>query len=198
MTHLLCNELIEKGLLTEEPIRKFPLTLSNLHVVLKMYAIDNFRPYTYKLDKGVATTYYLTDEGLDWFYDWFKERSLTFCRSLFSHLLIYADERTLKHMEDFSVLSNFRGTEGIHAVSGTKQKALIIRTVKRCKREYPFDSIKEARDALRIWLTQYPVEEFKLYRVRTQKGTTFKEEIPLIVDRTNKNNNTSGLLGGKR
>ena len=48
---------------------------------------------------------------------------------------------------------------------------------------YPFDSIKEARDALRIWLTQYPIEEFKLYRIREQKGTTFKEEIPLIIER---------------
>ena len=109
-----------------------------------------------------------------------------------------ANEHTLDHMETFSVLSNFRGTEGIHAVAGTKQKAKIIRTVKRCKREYDFDTIKEARDTLRIWLTQYPIEEFKLYRVRTQKGTTFKEEIPLVVDRTNMNKDTSKLLGGKK
>lgn len=196
--HLLCKPLVEEGLLTEEPIRKFPLTLSNLHVVLKIYAIEHFKPYSYKLDKGTATTYYLTDKGLTWFYNWFKGKNLAYCRSLFSHLLIYADEHTLDHMEDFSVLSNFRGTEGIHAVAGTKQKAKIIRTVKRCKREYDFDSIKEARDTLRIWLTQYPIEEFKLYRVRTQKGTTFKEEIPLVVDRSNKNKDTSGLLGGKK
>lgn len=196
--HLLCKPLVEEGLLTEEPIRKYPLTLSNLHVVLKIYAIEHFKPYSYKLDKGIATTYYLTDKGLTWFYNWFKGRDLSYCRSLFSHLLIYANEHTLDHMETFTVLSNFRGTEGIHAVAGTKQKAKIIRTVKRCKREYDFDSIKEARDTLRIWLTQYPIEEFKLYRVRTQKGITFKEEIPLVVERSNKNNNTSGLLGGKK
>lgn len=163
-------------------IRKYPLSLSNLHVVLKIYAIETFQPYTYKLEKGVPTSYYLTDKGLEMFYNFFKTHSFTYCRSLFSHLLMHThqeefDPETLK---DFS---NFRGTDGVRKVAGIGQKALIIRTVGRCKRQYPFESIKEARDTLRIWLTRYPIEEFKLYRVREQKGSTFKEEIPLIVER---------------
>lgn len=171
----------EDGILTEEPIRKFPLTLSNLHVVLKMYAVENHMPYTYKLEKGVATTFYLTDKGLEWFYDFFRNHTFTYCRSLFSQLLVNAKEGF--DPSTYSYFSNFRGTDGIHTVAGSKQKAMIIRTVKRCERKYYFDSIKEARDTLRIWLTQYPIEEFKLYRVREQKGTTFKEEIPLIIER---------------
>ena len=171
----------DEGILTEEKIRKFPLTLSNLHVVLKMYAIEKHEPYTYKLEKGKATTYYLTDEGLEWFYEFFKNHSFTYCRSLFSQLLINAEEGFDPY--SYSYFSNFRGTDGIHAVAGTKQKALLIRTVKRCERKYYFDTIKEARDALRIYLTLYPIEEFKLYRVREQQGYTFKEEIPLIIER---------------
>ena len=85
--------------------------------------------------------------------------------------------------ETYPNFSNFRGTDGRNYEAGTKQAALIIRTVGRCQRKYPFDTIKDARDTLRIWLTQYPIEQFKLYRVRTQKGCTFKEEIPLIIDR---------------
>lgn len=38
-----------------------------------------------------------------------------------------------------------------------------------------------------IWLTVYPIEEFTLYRIRTQKGVTFKEKITLIPTRTSNN-----------
>lgn len=178
---MLLQQCKDEGILTEDKIRKFPLTLSNLHVVLKIYAIQNYMPYTYKLEKGVNTTYYLTDKGLEWFYEFFRKHSFSHCRSLFSQLLINASEGF--EPSTYPYFSNFRGTDGIHNVAGTKQKALIIRTVKRCERKYYFDSIKEARDTLRIWLTQYPIEEFKLYRVREQKGTTFKEEIPLVIER---------------
>lgn len=177
----LLHKCKQEGLLTEDKIRKYPLTLSNLHVILKMYATENFEPYTYKLEKGIPTTYYLTDEGLEWFYEFFRNHSFKYCRTLFSQLLIHADEDFVP--ETYSYFSNFRGTDGIRTAAGTKQKALIIRTVGRCQRKYEFNSIKEARDTLRIWLTLYPIEEFKLYRLRTQKNCTFKEEIPLIIDR---------------
>lgn len=177
----LLQQCKDEGIITEDTIRKFPLSMSNLHVVLKIYAVENHTPYTYKLEKGVATTYYLTEKGLEWFYKFFKNHSFKYCRSLFSQLLINAEEGF--DPDTYPYFSNFRGTDGIHGVAGSKQKALVIRTVKRCQRKYPFDSIKEARDALRIWLTQYPIEEFKLYRIREQKGTTFKEEIPLIIER---------------
>lgn len=193
----LCSKLKNEGWLTEEPIRKYPLTSSNLSVVLKIYAIEHFLPYTVKLEKGVATTYYLTDDGLEHVYDFFRNRTLSYIRSTFSWLFMNADEYTLENIEDYSVLDNFRGIEGIHPKAGTKQKALIVRTVKRCKREYHFDSIREARDALRIYLSHYPIEEFKLYRIRTQKGCTFKEEIPLIVER-NVSISVDNLLGGKK
>lgn len=177
----LLQQCSEEGILTEDPIRKYPLTLSNLHVVLKIYAINTFQPYTYTLEKGIPTTYYLTDKGLEMFYEFFRTHTFTFSRSLFSHILMHAKEDF--DPVTFKDFSNFRGTDGLRTVAGSKQKALVIRTVARCKRQFPFDSIKDARDALRIWLTQYPIEEFKLYRIREQKGYTFKEEIPLIVER---------------
>lgn len=130
------------------------------------------------------TEYYLTDEGLEMFYTFFKTHSFQYCRSLFSNLLVRATEKTLLHPEDYAYFNNFRGTSGRNTELGTKQKAMITRKVKRSTRVYHFDSIKEARQTLNIWLTLYPIEEFTLYRVRTQKGTTFKEKIPLIVDNT--------------
>lgn len=174
----------DSGILTEDKIRKFPLSMSNLHVVLKVFAIKTFQPYTYKHEPGKASTYYLTDEGLEWFYSFFREHDLSYCRSMFSHLFIHATEENIKHIEDYSFFSNFRGTDGVHAVAGSKQKAMIVHTVKRCERKYYYDSIKEARDELKIWLTRYPIEQFKLYRIReTEHKGTFKEAIPLIVER---------------
>lgn len=171
----------EEGILTEEPIRKFPLTYSNLQVVLKIYAVKHFTPYHVKLIKDIKTTYYLTDKGLEWFYEFFREKPFEYLRSMFSHLMIHAEPGF--EPSEYSYFSNFRGTDGIHNIQGTKQRALITRQVGRCLRKYEFDTIKEARDTLRIWLTQYPIEEFKLYRLREQKGCTFKEELKLIIDR---------------
>ena len=170
----------EEGVLTEEKIRKYPLSLSNLQVILKMMAVESFEPYEMKMEKGVATTYYLTDEGLEWFYDFFRKHSFVYCKSLFSHLLIHTNEKEFDPVthKDFS---NFRGTDGVHSVAGTKQRAMITRTVGKCVRKYFFDSIKEARDTLKIWLTLYPIEQFTIYRIRNQRGCEFREKIPLIV-----------------
>lgn len=170
----------DEGLLTDEPIRKYPLSYSNLQVVLKIYAVLHHLPHLPTLKKGVATTYYLTDKGIEWFYDFFRSKPFDYCRSLFSYLLIHAKPNF--EPSEYPYFSNFRGTDGVPTPRGTKQKALITRQVGRCLRKYHFDSIKEARDTLRLWLTLYPIEEFKLYRIRTQKGCTFKEELKLIID----------------
>lgn len=177
----LLQQCKDSGILTEEKIRKYPLTLSNLHVVLKIYAVETWQPYEYKLKKGESTPYYLTDKGLEHFYEFFRKHDFKYCRSLFSQLLINAEDGF--DPVSYPYFSNFRGTDGQHTVAGTKQRALIIRTVGRCQRKYYFDTIKEARDHLRIWLTMYPIEEFKIYRVRTKDGYDFKEEITLIPER---------------
>lgn len=143
-------------------------------------------PFDYNI-KGMAgkfTEYYLTDTGLEMVYDFFRTHTFTYCRSIFSNLCVRATEETLKHPETYAYLNNFRGVSGKKREPGTKQRALIIRKVKRCERRYEFDSIKEARQHLTIWLTMYPIEEFTLYRIRTQKGTTFKEKIPLVTEQT--------------
>lgn len=164
--------------------------MANLHVMMKVYAITHNLAYTFNRanTKGVVTEYYVTDEGLEMLYDFIKSHSLEYCRSNFSFLFVRATEAHHQHPETYPYLNNFRGTSGTKSESyGTKQKAMIVREVRRCKREYHFDSIKEARAQLMIWLTVYPIEEFTLYRIRTQKGVTFKEKIPLIPTRTSNN-----------
>ena len=171
------------GILTKEKIRKYPLRLSNLQVVLKVYAVQNNIPFTYNV-RGMGKTnseYYLTDTGLEWLYDFFRSKTPEFCRTLFGPLFARAAEEHMKNIESYPYLNNFRGLIGRNAEAGTKQRAMIIRKVKRCERRYEFDTIKEAREQLRIWLAYYPIEEFKLYRVRTVDGHTYKEEIPLII-----------------
>lgn len=154
--------------------------------MLKIYAINNYIPFDYNIVgmSGKFTDYYLTEQGLTMFYDFFKSHSFAYCRSMFSNLFVRATAETLQHPEDYAYFNNFRGVSGKKVERGTKQRAMIIRKVNRCERKYEFDSIKEARQTLTIWLTMYPIEEFTLYRIRTQKGTTFKEKIPLIVEHT--------------
>lgn len=164
--------------------------MANLHVMLKIYAINNNLAYTYSRNntKGVVTEYYVTDKGLEMLYDFIKSHSLEYCRSMFSYLFVRATEEHHQHPETYAYLNNFRGTIGHKGDGyGTKQKAMIVRKVRRCERVYNFDSIKEARAQLMIWLTAYPIEEFTLYRIRTQKGVTFKEKLPLIPTKTSHN-----------
>lgn len=187
-----CKPLVDKGILTEEPIRKYPLSLSNLNAVLKVYAVETFQPYTYKSEKGVATTYYLTDEGLDWLYSFFAKHSLEYCRSLFSHLFIYADEDTLKNLAEYPVFSNFRGTNGVRHPLGVVRKAVIVHRVKRCNREYHYENITEARKALRTMLTLYPIEDLSLYSISVIKGREYRNKLNVVIERPMPN--MSGLL----
>lgn len=146
-------------------------------------------PYTLDGDncKGEYTDCYMTDDGLNWFYNFLRSKSLPFLRetfpSTFSRL-----SKDIKHVdfETYDGLNNFRGTKGITRKVGTLQRALIERRVKRCVRKYEFDTIAEARRQLMLWLRYYPAEEFTLYRVRVQRGYTVKEKIPLVVDNGNR------------
>lgn len=183
------DTLVSLNILTKEKIRKYPLKETNLRVVLKIYAIKTYQPYEYCIRKlkglnNVASEYYLTDEGLQWVYDFFKDKELTYVRSIFSNLFVRATQDTLKHIDTYPYFNNFRGTMGATTPPGSKQKALVIHTVNRTERKYNFDSIIEARDFLRIMFTKYPMEDFKLYRIRvTEKKGTFKEQIKLLPER---------------
>lgn len=171
--------------LTTEPIRKFPLRNTSLAAFRKICAVINNEPFEFnlrKLDRS-ASVYYLTDEGLNLLYDFTKAHDLTYMRSLLSILFIRATEYDIQHPETFSFYSNFRGTTGARRQSGILQKALIVRQVGKVERKYYYDSIKEAREQLKVWLRYYPIEQFTLYRVRPKYG---REKIKLLTE--NKNN----------
>ena len=192
-----CNTLTEQtlldlGILTKEKIRKYPLKYTNLQAILKVYAINNnipFRLYIYKC-AGIATEYYLTDYGLEYIYSFFRSKSLDYVRSIFGFLFTYGTEENLKHPETYSFFNNFRGTTGVRNKLGSKTPAMVVHTVNKAKRIYNFNSIAEARAQLKIWFTQYPVDQFEIYRLRFDKhGCKYKEKIKLIVTQnTNLNN----------
>ena len=179
------ENLIELGYLTKDKIREHPLRYTNLQTVLKVYAINtcqSFSLYVYK-KVNIPTEFFLTDCGLEYLYDFFRSKDLAYCRATFNYLFTHATEYNVKHPEEFSYFDNFRGTKGIKTRAGSKQPALIVRKVGNAERKYNFNSIAEARDQLKIWLTVYPIEQFTLYRIRTNKnGYKFKDKLKLIIE----------------
>jgi hypothetical protein len=87
---------------------------------------------------------------------------------------------------DYQGYKNFRGLRGVKPKAGTKQQAILVRTVGRTKRETHYETLLEARQAV-IDLTRfYPADEFKLYRIRVNrkngKETYYRSEVPLFID----------------
>lgn len=194
------NKCKELGILTDEPIRKFPLRSANLAIVLKAYAITAHLPYgidnrsfhildDYKL--------YLTDDGLEWLIQTFKQFSFPYLRSTFQFVFSGATKDDIDNVNYFGY-GNFRGITGEKPKAGTKQKAILVRSYGKngkIKKEFPFDTIREARQAVLELTRFYPMEQFKLFRIRTQKKNgkeyTFRSEIPLILEKSKRGLNST-------
>lgn len=178
--------LLEEGILTKEHIRNYALNKASLEFVLKVYAMCTYQPYIYNVHGTFkkTTEYYLTDYGLEYVYAYIKSKNLDFLRKTFYTSFIRATDYDIQHPETYSRIDNFRGTTGYKGVRGTQQKAMVIQTVNKAKRVYNFNSINEAREFLANCFRIYPVDQFKIYRIRTKEGKgTWKEEIPLIIKR---------------
>lgn len=180
---------ITLGILTEEDIRKYPLRNTNLGIVLKVYANAAHKPYTLSPDVYVELeryTLYLTDDGLDWLLEEFQKHSLRFLRRTYKFVFINA---TAKDVTDRNYIGyrNFCGLVGDRPQAGTKQAAVLVRTVGPHVREYPFDTLKEARKELMNLSRFYPLEQFTLYRIRknTKKGKVlyYRAKVPLLVEK---------------
>jgi hypothetical protein len=184
---------VEIGILTKEPIRKYPLRASNLAMLLKAYAISTNKPYTidnqrYHLLQDYKV--YVTDEGLLWLYDLFSGHSLNFLKRTFQYLFI-----NVKNIEEVSYchlmpsLANFRGEVGEQPKAGSKQAAILVRSFgknNKVKKEFHYPELRLARQAVLELTRFYPVDEFKLYRIRklTKKGkvTYYREEVPILLE----------------
>lgn len=180
------NTLLTLNIITKERIRKYPLKLTNLQVILKIYAVTTHQPFRFYIYgmKGIPSEYYMTDYGLEWMYDFFRGKSLDYARSLFSNLFTRANQSDLDHPELYKGFSNFRGVDGSCNKAGSKQPALIIRKIGKVEHKYEFDSIYDARTQLNVWLTLYPMEQFSIYRIKTNKqGYTFKEQLKLVLNK---------------
>lgn len=179
------------GVLTKESLRKYPLRSSSLALVLKAYANAARRPYTIdnqRYDLLDEYQMYLTDAGIEWLFDAFQQHSLNFLRSVYQHVFVKATEEDLKDLYHYEGCQNFLGVTGDKPKAGTKQRALIVRSYgknNKIKKEFEFDTLREARVELMNLLRFYPLEQFELYRIRklTKKGkvTYYKEKVPIIV-----------------
>ena len=187
---LYVTKCLELGILTDEKIRAYPLRSANLAVVLKAYAITMRMPYTINnrhLELLDDYDLYLTDGGLEWLFSIFKQFSLQYLRSAFQFVFSYAREDDIGDPK-YMGYNNFRGIIGDKPKAGTKQKAVLVRSYGKngkIKKEFPFDTLREARQGV-IDLTRfYPIDEFKLYRIRRQhkngKDYYYRSEVPLLL-----------------
>lgn len=185
-----CKEI---GILTDKKIRKYPLRSANLAVVLKAYAISTHRPYEINLHKvNVLDDYklYLTDGGLEWLMYTFKQHSLKYLKSVFLFVFTNATEDDIED-ETYIGYNNFRGITGDRPKAGTKQKAILMHKHK----EFHFETLKEARKELMNLARFYPLDDFKLYRIKknTKDGITryYKREVPLIYKESKRGMNNN-------
>lgn len=172
---------LDLGILCQDNIRQYPLRPFSLVLVLKLYALSARLPYEVnhtRLDKITQQAYYLTDSGLSWLYENLRQYPLPFLRSHFGNLFSTATEEDLKHLDQYSRLANFRGTTGARPKAGTKQAAMLVRFVGRCRREYKYDSLRAARCDLINLSRFYSLQEFKLYRLSCNGCYT---EVPLVL-----------------
>jgi hypothetical protein len=179
------------GILTDKPIRKYPLRAANLAMVLKAYAVASRLPYTvdnHNFDELSEYRLYLTEGGLEWLYNLFKQYSLAYLRSTFQFIFSAATEADVQNPEQYAGYNNFRGTIGDMPKAGTKQKAILVRRVGRVDRKYEFNSILEAREEFFNLSRYFPADQFKLYRIRknTKRGKVYyyEQEIPLVLEKS--------------
>lgn len=195
----LLKRCLEYGILTTEPIRKYPLRPANLQVVLKALAVSLLLPYEINLHRTEDIpdgTYYLTPVGFDWLIDTFKQKSLEYNRVVYQ--FVFSKAKNMKDLENYEGMRNFKGETGIKRKAGSKQSAVLVRRFgpkQLYKKEFPFDTLHEAREHVFELLKYYPAEEFTLYRVRRQlrngREDVFREKIPLVIDRSRPNNKFS-------
>lgn len=184
--------MLEKGYLTTEKIRKYPLSLGSLHMLEKLHAMSLYQPFKYDPCSIIhkSSPYYLTDEGLEWAFTFMQSKPLSLLKSLFTGRLTHVTEEDMADLSKAKAFSNFKGLTGVPVRAGSKQKAVLVRRVKRCDREYYFDSLAEARDAVRMLLRKYPIEEFTLYKmhrsVKNGKEYFSRVKVDLVLDLSNR------------
>lgn len=168
------KKCIKLGILTNESPRKYPLRNANLAMVLKLYATSSRQPYTITNAYEVLDhyTYYLTEGGFDWLLYTFNKHSLEFLRSNFSVIFTAAKKEDVLDPQ-YQGYANFRGDKGDRPKAGTKQKAILIHQRGHVKKEYKFDTLKEARETVLDLSRFYPIDQFELYRIRkyNRKGS---------------------------
>lgn len=188
----LLDRCLEYGILTEEKIRKYPLRPANLQVVLKALANALYLPYeinVHRTEDIPEGEYYLTEGGFDWLILVFQSKSLEYNRVGYQFVFSKATESDMKDLRNYEGMQNFKGVRGIKPKAGSKQSAVLVRRFGprgALKKEFPFDTLHEARDAIFELLKYYPAEEFTLYRIRkqTKKGKVyyFRDKLPLVVE----------------
>lgn len=178
------------GILTEEPIRKYPLRSANLAMVLKAYSVEAYLPYDIDARNYdiLDDKLYLTDAGLKWLYSVFEKHSLAYLKRVFQFVFSKATPASLNQLDAYEGMSNFKGITGDKPKAGSKQKAILIRAHGKngaIKDVYNFNTLHEARQEVLMLTRFYPLEEFTLYRIRkqTKKGKVYhyKEEVPLVL-----------------
>jgi hypothetical protein len=180
---------INTGILTKQILRKYPLSSANIAVVVKAYALKLRMPFiidTLNFEELTEYRLYLTDAGLEWLIQEFKQYTLVFLRTAFQFVFSNATQKDIDNLEQYKGLNNFKGLIGTNYKVGTTHPALLVRTYgknNKLKIETRYDTLVEARKEV-LYLTRfYPAEQFTLYRLAKSKSKDvyLKYEVPLFL-----------------
>jgi hypothetical protein len=173
------------GILTTDNIRKYPLRSANLAVVLKVYATFAGLPYqlnNQQYEKVFATyRLYLTDQGLQWLFEEFKQHSLSFWLRLFPFIFNQITEKDIQRLEKHPAFGNFKGKRGVRTVAGSKQRAILEIKINKATKKIHYNSVAEARKAVLELSRFYPVDHFLLYRIKQDRNRSYPQLIPTIL-----------------
>jgi hypothetical protein len=183
------SQCITTGILTTDRIRKYPLRPSSIAVVVKAFALKARMPFeidAHKVNEFDTYRLYLTDKGLAWLLNEFKQYTLVFLRSTFQYVFSQATPKDIENLEQYQGLNNFRGIVGVNYKAGATHPALIVREYgknNKLKTETQYNTLVDARQELLHLTRFYPIEQFKLFRlIKTKKGTYTRSSVPLFLE----------------
>lgn len=156
------HELLENNIITTTKLRTRALTNHSMHVLIKLYAMEHYRPYTftrfncndYKFDY-----YYITNYGMEWFKLRFNSYDRGFMISIFP-----AYARSFKKgLPIEKACSNICGNGTTGAIDRRMHPCTLVHTKGRIKTETVYKDIDEARRDILDLLRYNDISEFKLF-----------------------------------
>lgn len=181
---------LEEGYLTTDKIYKYSLKPSYLAILLKTYAVDNHLPYDanmyYLKHIKEYDYYYLTEAGFAWALSVYSRYSFEFLRSTFNFMFTKAKDLDEALDPNHAIYDNFRGIRGASGRYAKPTPCVLVWDNGKEVKEFPFDSLLEAREYAKTLFGFHSPDEFTLYSIinkkRNGKISPYRQKAKIIFD----------------